>query len=109
VRAQPQRLSSTYQYRGAREIAGIDHEYSDLSVAKGIPAASVEYFAQDGVAFAPTAVNGKKYWASRTDFPGTLIWQPIFAFVSGAGELGCTTEVWELRKATKLHWGLVTM
>src|SRR6266550_2546316 len=56
----------------AREIARIDGEYSNLSVAKGMPAASVEYFAEDGVAFAPTAVTGKKYWASRTDFPGTL-------------------------------------
>ena len=57
----------------AREIARIDSEYSNLSVAKGMPAASVEYFAADGIAFAPTAVNGKKFWASRTDFPGTLI------------------------------------
>jgi len=89
----------------AREIARIDREYSNLSVAKGMPAASVEYFAEDGVAFAPTAVNGKRYWASRTDFPGTLIWQPIFAFVSGAGELGYTTGVWELKKANEPSLG----
>ena len=81
----------------AREIARIDGEYSDLSVAKGMPAASVEYFAEDGIAFAPTAVTGKKYWASRTDFPGTLIWQPIFAFAA-AGDLGFTTGPWGLKK-----------
>jgi ketosteroid isomerase-like protein len=89
----------------AREIARIDREYSDLSVAKGMPAASVEYFAEDGVAFAPTAVNGKKYWASRTDFSGTLIWQPIFGFVSGAAELGYTTGVWELKKGNEPSLG----
>jgi ketosteroid isomerase-like protein len=88
-----------------REIARIDREYSDLSVAKGMPAASVEYFAGDGLAFAPTAVNRKKYWASRTDFPGTLIWQPIFAFVGGAGELGYTTGVWELKKGNEPSLG----
>ena len=82
----------------AREIAGIDSEYSNMSVAKGMPAASVEYFAEDGIAFAPTAVNGKKYWASRTNFPGTLIWQPIFAFTGAAGDLGVTTGPWELKK-----------
>jgi ketosteroid isomerase-like protein len=82
----------------AREIARIDGEYSDLSVAKGMPAASVEYFAEDGIAFAPTAVTGKKYWASRTDFPGTLIWQPIFAFGAAAGDLGYTTGPWEPKK-----------
>ena len=61
----------------AREIARIDREYSNLSVAKGMPAASVEYFAEDGIAFAPTAVTGKKYWASRSDFPGTLSFLPV--------------------------------
>jgi ketosteroid isomerase-like protein len=82
----------------AREIAEIDGEYSDISIAKGMPAASVEYFAEDGIAFAPGAVNGKKYWAGRTDFPGTLIWQPIFAFAAGAADLGYTTGMWELKK-----------
>jgi len=54
----------------AREIARIDGEYSNLSVAKGMPAASVEYFAENGIAFAPTAVTGKKYWASRAKSAG---------------------------------------
>src|SRR5438477_3070327 len=72
----------------AREIAKIDGEYSNLSVAKGMPAASVEYFANDGVAFAPGQLNGKKYWAGRTEFPGMLMWQPIFAFAAGAADLG---------------------
>ncbi|MGB8805867.1 MAG: hypothetical protein WCC93_13145, partial [Chthoniobacterales bacterium] len=75
----------------AREIAWLDSEYSNLSMAKGMPAASVEYFAEDGIAFAPGAVNGKKYWAGRTSFPGLLIWQPIFAFAAGAADLGYTT------------------
>src|SRR5947207_4791019 len=75
----------------AREIAKIDGEYSNLSMAKGMPAASVEYFAEDGIAFAPGAVTGKKYWAGRTDFPATLIWQPIFAFAAGAADLGYTS------------------
>src|SRR5205814_5136872 len=81
----------------AREIAKIDGEYSSLSVAKGMPAASVEYFAEHGVAFAPGAVNGKKYWAGRSHFPGTLFWQPIFAFAAGAADLGYTTGIWELK------------
>ena len=85
----------------AREIAKIDGEYSNLSVAKGMPAASVEYFAEHGVAFAPGPVDGKKYWAGRTNFPGTLIWQPIFAFAAGAADLGYTTGIWELRKGNE--------
>jgi len=81
----------------AREIAKIDGEYSSLSVAKGMPAASVEYFANDGVAFSPGPVDGKKYWAGRSNFPGLLIWQPIFAFAAGAADLGYTTGMWELK------------
>jgi ketosteroid isomerase-like protein len=89
----------------AREIAKIDGEYSNLSVAKGMPAASVEYFAEHGVAFAPAAVNGRKYWAGRTNFPGTLIWQPIFAFAAGAADLGYTTGIWELKNPLSLAFG----
>ena len=91
-------LAQSADTSAAREIAKIDGEYSDLSIAKGMPAASVEYFAEDGIAFAPGAVNGKKYWAGRTDFPGLLIWQPIFAFAAGAADLGYTTGIWELKK-----------
>jgi ketosteroid isomerase-like protein len=94
-------LAQSADTSAAREIAKIDSEYSNLSVAKGRPAASIEYFADDGVAFAPAAVNGKKYWAGRTDFPGTLIWQPIFAFAAGAGDLGYSTGVWELKKGNE--------
>ena len=52
-----------------REIARIDGEYSDLSVAKGMPAASVEYFAENGIAFAPTAVTGKNIGPAAPIFP----------------------------------------
>jgi ketosteroid isomerase-like protein len=81
-----------------REIAAIDSEYSKSATAKGMPAASLDYFADDGIAFAPFAVNGKKYWASVKDFPGTLIWQPIFAVSARAADLAYTTGPWELKK-----------
>jgi len=53
----------------AREIARLDREYSNLSVAKGMPAASVEYFAEDGIAFAPIAVTGKNIGPAAAIFP----------------------------------------
>src|SRR6266513_230175 len=94
-------LAQSADPSAARETAKIDGEYSNVSVAKGMPAASVEYFAEHGVAFAPGAVDGKKYWAGRSDFPGTRIWQPIFAFAAGAADLGYTTGIWELRKGNE--------
>jgi ketosteroid isomerase-like protein len=89
----------------AHEIANIDSDYSNVSVVKGMPAASVEYFAENGVAFAPGIVNGKKYWAARSQFPGTLIWQPIFTFAAAAADLGYTTGVWELKNAKESAFG----
>lgn len=83
---------------GAREIAKLDREFSTFSVEKGMPAACLAYFAEDGVAFAPMAVDGRKYWSTRKEWTGTLVWQPIFAAASGAGDLGYTTGPWELQK-----------
>jgi ketosteroid isomerase-like protein len=91
-------FAQTPDTSAAREIAKADSEYSKLSVAKGMPAAGVEYFANDGFVFAPILVNGKKYWTEHTDFPETLIWQPIFAFAAASGNLGYTTGPWELKK-----------
>ena len=82
----------------ARSAATTDIEYASIALKKGMPAASVDYFADDGVAFAPFAVNGKKYWASRKDFPGILIWQPSFAAAAGAADLAYTTGPWEMKK-----------
>lgn len=81
----------------ARQLAGIDSEYSRLSLEKGMPAASVAYFSDGGIAFAPNLVNGKKYWSTRKDFPKVLVWQPVFAAIAHAGDLGYTTGPWELR------------
>jgi ketosteroid isomerase-like protein len=93
-------FAQTADTAAAQRIATLDREYSNLSIDKGMPAASLAYFAEDGVAFAPTAVNGKKYWGSRKDFPGVLIWQPVFAITSRAGDLGFTTGPWELKSKT---------
>jgi ketosteroid isomerase-like protein len=85
----------------AREMAKTDSIYSALSVEKGMPAACLVYFADDGIAFAPRATNGKKYWASQKEFPGTLVWEPIFSAASRSGDLGYTTGPWELKSKTK--------
>ena len=82
----------------ARSAAATDAKYAAIALEKGMPAASVDYFADDGVAFAPFATNGKKYWSSRKDFPGTLIWQPTFAAAARASDLAYTTGPWELKK-----------
>ncbi len=80
----------------AREIARLDSEYSNLSVAKGMTAASVEYFAEDGIAFASTAVTRKNIWACRSDFPGTLPFPPVSGSVPFC--LALEAGLWQKRK-----------
>lgn len=84
-----------------RAMAKTDSVYSALSVEKGMPAACLVYFADDGIAFAPRAMNGKKFWGSQKEFPGTLMWQPVFSAASRSGDLGYTTGPWELKSQTK--------
>lgn len=71
--------------------------YNRLAAEKNFALASVEVFADDGVAFAPGPVNGKKFWGTQTEAPN-LTWKPVFATASRAGDLGYTTGPWELRK-----------
>lgn len=78
-------------------MAKADSDFAALAL-KGVPPAFVEYYAADGVAFTPSATNGKKYWRARKDFPGQLIWQPVFAMAARDGDLGLTIGPWELKK-----------
>ncbi|HYY35723.1 MAG TPA: hypothetical protein VE867_05055 [Candidatus Binatia bacterium] len=55
-------------------------------------------FADDAVIFAPTAVNGKKFWREAKNDP-LISWRPVFASISQSGELGYTTGPWESSKS----------
>ncbi len=78
-------------------LADAERSFSAMSVEKGMRDAFVANLAPDGVIFRPRAVNGQKVWQARGAVPGTLIWEPSFAEISGAGDLGFTTGPWEFR------------
>lgn len=64
-----------------------------------------QFIADDGILFRPTAVPGKK-WLQEHPQPAStersmLNWQPIFAAVSQAGDLGYTTGPWQFKKNSK--------
>ena len=78
-------------------LVDAENRFSALSVAKGMRDAFIEFLADDGVIFRPLPVNGKQVWSARPPVAGTLIWEPEFAEVSAAGDLGYDTGPWEFR------------
>jgi ketosteroid isomerase-like protein len=72
--------------------------FCKASVANGIREAFIANLADDATLFRPHAVAGKKWMIEQPARPGLLTWEPIFADVSGAGDLGYTTGPWEFRK-----------
>ena len=78
-------------------LVATERAFSDASVERGMRDAFMSYLAEDAVIFRPGPINGMQSWQSRTSPKGTLIWEPSFAEVSAAGDLGYDTGPWEYR------------
>ncbi len=83
-------------------LIAAEKAYAKLADEKGFREASISVFADDAVIFAPTAVNGKKFWREAKENP-SLSWRPAFASISRSGELGYTTGPWESSKASGVN------
>lgn len=90
-----QKESSRTQNR--RALVEMEHAFAKAAATKGTRDAFLEFLADDGIVFQPGPVNGKKWWTERQPRKGLLSWEPIFADVSRAGDLGYTTGPWEFR------------
>lgn len=64
---------------------------------KGTRAAFLEWLAPTGVVFRPGPVNGRKAWEAAKPNKAVLSWQPVYAALSEAGDLGWTTGPWAWR------------
>ena len=83
-------------------LIAAEKAYAKLSGEKGFREASISVFADDAVIFAPSAVNGKKFWRETKENPA-ITWRPTFASISRSGELGYTTGPWESSKARDIQ------
>jgi ketosteroid isomerase-like protein len=79
-------------------LIAAEKAYAKLAGEKGFREACISVFAEDAVIFAPSAVNGKKFWRETKEDP-VISWRPSFASISRSGELGYTTGPWESRKS----------
>ncbi len=79
-------------------LIAAEKAYAKVAGEKGFRDASISVFADDAVIFAPSAVNGKKFWRDAKENP-VITWRPIFASISRSGELGYTTGPSEYRRS----------
>jgi ketosteroid isomerase-like protein len=87
----------TARQQNRRALVEMEHAFAKAAATKGTRDAFIEFLADDGIIFQPGPVNGKKFWAERQPRKGLLSWEPAFADVSRAGDLGYTTGPWEFR------------
>src|SRR5438445_1051794 len=79
--------------RQANRLAIVEAEcaFARAAATKGTRDAFLEFLTDDGIIFQPGPVNGKQFWQARAPRKGLLSWEPIFADVSLAGDMGYTT------------------
>jgi ketosteroid isomerase-like protein len=78
-------------------MVGTERAFARAAATSGTRAAFLAFVADDGIVFAPGPVNGKKSWGERPARPGLLSWEPIYADISAAGDMGYDTGPWEFR------------
>ena len=88
-----------------QSLVETERAFAKTSEDKGTREAFLSFIADDGILFRPAAVNGKK-WMHENPVPPSaqralLSWQPVFADVSVAGDLGYTTGPWEYKADIK--------
>ena len=88
-----------------KSMVETERAFARMSEEKGTREAFAAFIADDGILFRPTAVFGKKWMQDHPLPPSAtrplLSWQPIFAAVSRAGDLGYTTGPWQFRQDIK--------
>lgn len=97
LEAVPQKHKESERTKTRRALVEMEHAFAKAAATKGTRDAFIEFLADDGIVFQPGPVNGKKFWAERDRRKGLLIWEPEYADVARAGDLGWTTGPWEFR------------
>jgi ketosteroid isomerase-like protein len=81
-----------------QSLLNAETNFAEMAAEKGTRDAFLANLSDEAVIFDPGPVNGKKVWLKRESSESKLIWQPIFADVARAGDLGYTTGPWEFKK-----------
>jgi ketosteroid isomerase-like protein len=88
-----------------QSLVDAERSFAQASETHGTRGAFLAFIAEDGILFRPTAVNGKK-WLQEHPLPPSeklplLAWQPAYAGVALAGDMGYTFGPWEYKEDIK--------
>jgi len=82
-----------------KSLVEAERSFARTAVEKGIRAAFLEFLAPEAIVFRPQPVPGRPvYEKALANSPTLLLWKPVFAEVSAAGDLGYTTGPYEVHK-----------
>ena len=86
-------------------MVATERAFAKTSEEKGTRESFMQFIAEDGILFRPGPVVGKK-WMQDHPLPASdkrplLAWQPTFADISAAGDMGYTFGPWEFKSDIK--------
>lgn len=84
-----------------RAMVDTERAFAKASEEKGTRESFMMFIAEDGILFRPGPVAGKKWMqqnpVTASDKRPLLAWQPIFADMAAAGDMGYTFGPWEFK------------
>lgn len=88
-----------------QSMVDTERAFARMSEEKGTRPAFMAFIAEDGILFRPRAVKGKQ-WMTEHPLPPSekqplLKWQPGYADMAGAGDMGYTFGPWEFKTDVK--------
>lgn len=89
--------NASFAQSDLENLVNTEKSFAKFAAEKGTKSAFLEFLADDGIIFNPTATNGKEVWKAKKDSSALLAWNPTFADISSDGKLGYTTGDWEFR------------
>ncbi len=79
-------------------LVAAERAFARTSLEKDTKTAFLAWLADDAVVFQPRPVNGKQWYSERPATTAVLSWEPVFAEISAAGDLGYTTGPWNWKR-----------
>ncbi len=81
-------------------LVNAERSFAETCAQKGVRESFLEFLADSSILFRPHPVNGRNFMLQKPapNFPPSVLlaWTPIYAEISGAGDLGYTTGPYEL-------------